>query len=150
MKKIIFYLLIFNLTSVIAVETNSTENEKKLSKKEYKKQIEVLIKKEEKYSKMLKSEATLREKLARIESNYKHADNNFQKVKEIRLLVDDMRQNEDCYIKYYRIQDLNIQIKNENNEKNRNKFLKIKNKINETFIQKCKNIKTNLLKKYQK
>jgi len=88
-----------------------------------------------------------RAKLAEAKLNYKVASNNFHAVLEIKTLTENMHREQDCYLAYYRIKDLDKKIRVGSADD-----MQIYNEIKaplQSFLANCRNLRLDLLKKYK-
>ena len=115
----------------------------KIKKQEFQ-NINKLIKKLDKLSEREKSN---RLKLTEALGNYNHAFKNFEAVLEIKTLTENMHKEQDCYVAYYRIKDLDKKLRGANEDD-----IKVYNEIKaplQNFLANCKNLRLDLLKKYK-
>jgi len=86
-------------------------------------------------------------KLEEAKRNYGIAMENFQAVLDIKDLITNIHKNEDCYVAYYRIKDLNRKIKSSDTEDIKvSIYTEIKSPL-QTFSSNCRNLR---LEKYKK
>ena len=97
--------------------------------------------------KLSEREKQNRAKLEEAAQNYKIASDNFNAVLEIKTLTENIHKEQNCYLAYYRIQDLNKKIRVGSDDN-----ILIYNEIKvplQQFLKNCKNLRLDLLKKYK-
>lgn len=87
-------------------------------------------------------------KLAEAEENLNSAEKNFNFVKNAKQLVENIQDNEECYITYFRIKELDSNIKSISSGSDI-KILESIEKPLKKFLKKCKNMRLDLLKEYE-
>lgn len=88
--------------------------------------------------------------LEKAKRNYGEAMENFQAVLDIKDLITNIHENEDCYVAYYRIKDLNGKIKSGSTDDIKvSIYTEMKDPL-QTFLSNCRNLRLDLLEKYKK
>lgn len=88
--------------------------------------------------------------LEKAKRNYGEAMENFKAVLDIKDLITNIHENEDCYVAYYRIKDLNRKIKSGSTDDIKMSiYTEMKGPL-QTFLNNCRNLRLDLLEKYKK
>ena len=87
-------------------------------------------------------------KLEEAKRNFSIASSNFKAVLEIKTLTENMHREQDCYVAYYRIKDLDKKIRAGGSEIDVTIYNEIKAPLQD-FLANCRTLRLDLLKKYR-
>lgn len=101
-----------------------------------------------KFNKLSEQEKKARIHILEARENYSVAKKNFRIVLDLKILVKDIQKNENCYVKYYRLKDINKKIKRIPSDEDLLVLRDMKKPI-QKFLKQCGSLRLDLLKKYK-